>query len=122
MDAVTIAAKQAYNQKIITMLRTSANVIDDHDSVNNIRAVDKIALFSKDGNEHVILLSDDRYFSINPLKLKSDGVVHLSTSAVGGVVDVWHHGGLQKAIDAYNAVSVNHKAWDCGTIGAIITL
>lgn len=89
--------------------------IDEHmASVQSVEArtrnVNKVLVCSvistKDGRvvrqEVCPAYESEMYFSVNPLFVGKDGKVHLSTCAVGQVVETFRHEDLEAAIQAIN--------------------
>ena len=90
----------------INALKNNNNVlVDDH--TGEEKAVDHIALFGNLDNQKIVYLphsskwNSGMYCSVNELYIE-DGVVHLSTRSIGGVIQHSQGCTLPLACEAYN--------------------
>ena len=90
----------------INALKNNNNMlVDDH--TGEEKAVDHIALFGNLDNQKIVYLphsskwNSGMYCSVNELYIE-DGVVHLSTRSIGGVIQHSQGRTLEEACEAYN--------------------
>lgn len=120
--SISINNKTAYNNRVLdTLKQNNGQFIDDHSHTSNFSKAKHVAIFKRANKEHVVILYENTYFCLNPLVLDKEGVVHLSTTSVGGTLYKNAGQSLQDMVDCFNKHS-NDPVWDSGTIGEIIAL
>lgn len=107
-----------YNQEstfaeILTAIKANDNkAVDDHRGGRSRDSDQRVVhAIAKYGVHTVMLLSAEEtsYFCLNRMYVE-DGVAHLDTTSVGGVLDMAVHGTLEEAIKQHN----DPKNWVAG--------
>lgn len=97
---------QDFASVIAAVNATNGVVQDDHRGAGE-RTVAGIALLVSGDKARAVPLLKSRYFSLNLLYLESNNVPHISTSSIGGCVEIFDLT-MEEAIAQYNESQTNN--------------
>jgi hypothetical protein len=78
-----------FKEVVKAITENNNEVIDDHRTLNGANVKTElwgVGKFVKDGFEYAVALYERGTFCLNQVRVKSDGLPHLTTGSVGGVV------------------------------------
>jgi len=108
--------------KVVEAVKAVKGVVkDDHrSSIGGTLKLCGVATLDKDGISIPIALIDDDYFSLNELYLDEDGVPHISTRAVAGVIHTpkSQNVTLEQGIASYNKAMEGNR-FSCGSVNNV---
>ena len=110
------------NNKILDIIKVNQVIVDGHMGGIRTMTLTHVGRFVRDEKEYIVPMFDRATaFCFNPLEI-INGKVVLSSSSVGGSIDLTDGKPLVDGIESFNKESKVHTAWDCGQIIELITL
>lgn len=95
---------------LAALIKTNGMVVDAHTpaSLPLEKRMRRIPAVARLGNDAVAMSTDAPYHTLNALYTDANGVVYLSSMAMGGLMDYRGHAETQDAINAYNDPKNHH--------------
>lgn len=92
---------------VLAAIKANDGLVEDDHRAGQKEAVDRLRkpyAIARFGNHTVFLLSEEQttYFCLNRMYVDEDGVAHLCSTSVGGVIELKTYRTLEAAIAAYN--------------------
>lgn len=121
--AIVIAGLvQKENNKILDIIKGNSIIVDGHMGGTRTMTLTHVGRFIRNEREYIVPMFDRATaFCFNPLEI-INGKVVLSSSSVGGSINLTDGTPLVDGIEVFNKESKAHTAWECGQITELIAL